>query len=383
MTMQIDQQIEKQIAQAKPLEASAGQALKKVAVVGATGYTGQELVRLLVQHELADIHSSVSQSNSGKTFASVYPGFQKFTDLICSETDLENPGKFDELAEQVDVLFLALPHGHAAAKVTSSILKKCKVIDLSADFRLKNESEYEQWYKFQHPNPALLEQAVYGLPELNRQAISQAQLIANPGCYATCSILTLAPLLKAKIIDPNSIIIDAKSGVSGAGRSATLGTHFNECNESIKPYSVGTHRHTPEIEQELSACADKPFFASFTPHLVPMNRGILVTAYASLISNISKEDLDQIYNSSYGDELFIRLCAANGGAYSQPETRWVKGSNFCDIAVTIDPRTNRVIATGALDNLMKGAAGQAIQNMNLLFGWPESTGLKQLPMFPS
>jgi len=388
MTMQIEQQLNQQLKQQlkqqtkllKPLESAAGQAVKKVAVVGATGYTGQELVRLLLQHELTEVHSAVSQSNTGKPFSSVYPGFQKFTDLVCAEADLAD---LEVLAEQVDVLFLALPHGHAAAKVTPSILKKCKVIDLSADFRLKDQTQYEQWYKFAHPNPDLLEQAVYGLPELNRQAISQAQLIANPGCYATCSILTLAPLLKAKLIDPDTIIIDAKSGVSGAGRSATLGTHFNECNESIKPYSVGTHRHTPEIEQELGAWTEKPFFASFTPHLVPMNRGILITAYASLISNISKEDLDQIYNSFYGDELFIRLCADSEGLYNQPETRWVKGSNFCDIGVTIDSRTRRVIAAGALDNLMKGAAGQAIQNMNLLFDWPEATGLKQLPMFPS
>jgi len=382
MTMQIEQPVENLTA----LQSSAGQAAKKVAVIGATGYTGQELVRLLLQHEMTEIHCAASQSNLGKTFTSVYPGFKKFTDLICAEADLENPTSLEQLAEQVDVLFLALPHGHAAAKVTPSVLKKCKVIDLSADFRLKNPAQYEQWYKFQHPQTELLEQAVYGLPELNRQAISQAQLVANPGCYSTCSILTLAPLLKAKIIDPNSIVIDAKSGVSGAGRSATLGNHFNECNESIKAYSVGTHRHTPEIEQELGACADQPFFASFTPHLVPMNRGILITAYASLISNISKEDLDQIYNSFYEDELFIRLCGDStdsNGSYSLPETRWVKGSNFCDIGLTIEPRTRRVIAVGALDNLMKGAAGQAIQNMNILFGWPESMGLKQLPMFPS
>lgn len=366
-----------QIEQMKQSQSSTTNDLKKVAVVGATGYTGQELVRLLLQHEKAELHSAVSQSSGGKKFASVYPGFQKHTDLVCTEADLE------KLAEEVDLLFLALPHGNAAGKVTKNILSKCKVIDLGADFRLKNATDYETWYKFIHPQPELLAEAVYGLPELNRQAISQASLVANPGCYATCSILALAPLLKAGAIDPNTIIIDAKSGVSGAGRTAALGTHFNECNESIKAYGVASHRHTPEIEEQLAACSNASFCTSFTPHLVPMNRGILVTAYASLISNISRQDLYEIYNSFYENELFVRLFSPDAEDYQLPETRFVKGSNFCDIGMTIDQRTNRVIAVGALDNLVKGAAGQAIQNMNLLFGWPESSGLKQAPIFPA
>ncbi len=370
-----------QFEQLKSLESSSTKeaeiAVKRVAVVGATGYTGQELVRLLLQHDRAQIHTAVSQSSDGKKLASVYPGLQKHTDLVCSSGDLE------ELAEQVDLLFLALPHGNAAGKVTKSILAKCKVIDLGADFRLKSAADYETWYKFKHPQPELLAQAVYGLPELNRAAISQASLVANPGCYATCSILTLAPLLQAGIIDPKSIIIDAKSGVSGAGRAATLGTHFNECNESIKAYGVACHRHTPEIEEQLAAFSKTAFCTSFTPHLVPMNRGILVTAYASLISNINKQELYNIYSEFYENELFIRLFSPDDAEYTMPETRFVKGANFCDIGMTIDPRTNRVIVVGALDNLVKGAAGQAIQNMNLLFGWPESSGLKQSAIFPA
>jgi len=349
----------------------------KVAVVGATGYTGQELVRLLLQHDNVKIEKAVSQSSQGKSFASIYPGFQNFTDLVCEEADL------DHLADQVDLLFLALPHGHAAAKVNPSILRRCKVIDLSADFRLKNQADYETWYKFAHPSPELLQQAVYGLPELNRQKIRQASLIANPGCYATCAILSLAPLLVAGIIAAESIIIDAKSGVSGAGRSPALGSHFNECNESLKAYNVGSHRHTPEIEEQLAACGKGSFCTSFTPHLVPMNRGILITAYASLVSDISEEQLFEIYKSFYDNELFIRLFSPTNDLYRLPETRWVKGSNFCDIGMKIDPRTNRVIIIGALDNLVKGAAGQAIQNMNLLFGFPESSGLKQSPIFPA
>jgi N-acetyl-gamma-glutamyl-phosphate reductase len=351
--------------------------LKKVAVVGATGYTGQELIRLLLQHETVEIQTAVSHSNEGKSFASVYPGFQKVTDLVCAEANLE------QLADQVDLIFLALPHGHAASRVTVDVLQKCKVIDLGGDFRLKDANDYEVWYQFKHPNADLLQEAVYGLPELNRAQIAKARLIANPGCYATCSILTLAPLLMAKVIDPASIIIDAKSGVSGAGRSLELGTHFNECNESIKAYKVASHRHTPEIEQQLAACSKSSFCTSFTPHLVPMNRGILVTAYASLTSKLSAEQIFQIYTSYYGKEPFIRLFSPGDALYKFPETRWVKGSNFCDIGMAIDERTNRVIALGALDNLVKGAAGQAIQNMNLLFGWPESSGLKQSPIFPA
>jgi N-acetyl-gamma-glutamyl-phosphate reductase len=353
------------------------QAKTKVGIVGATGYTGQELVRLLLQHPSVDVKSATTQSYKGKKYADVYPGFAKLTDIVCAEENI------DALADQVDVMFLALPHGNAAEKISPAILKKCVVIDLGGDFRLKDQTQYPNWYQFEHPQPELLASAVYGLPELNREAIVGAQLVANPGCYATCSILTLAPLVKSGLVNPDSIIIDALSGVSGAGRSPAIGSHFNECNESVKAYKVASHRHTPEIEQALGNLNQSQFTLSFTPHLVPMNRGILVTAYASLINGVSQKDVSAAYEDMYGSEPFIRLCDPESKEFSTPETRWVKGSNFCDIAVTLDQRTNRVIAIGAIDNLVKGAAGQAIQNMNLVCGWEETTGLMQPAIFPA
>jgi len=351
--------------------------MKKVAVVGATGYTGQELIRLILQHDKVSLHTAVSQSSGGKKLAEVYPSFAKFTDLTLSAEHIE------DVAAKVDLIFMALPHGIAAKSVTKKILDKCAVIDLGADFRLQNTKEYEQWYEYKHPNKAIVKEAVYGLPELNREKIKDARLVANPGCYATCSILTLTPLLQAQVIDLESIIVDGKSGVSGAGRSLALGTHFDECNESIKAYKVGCHRHTPEIEQELSVQAGEAVLISFTPHLVPMHRGILITSYSILNRDMSEDEIFDIYKSAYRNEPFIRLFDTPGSDYRFPETRWVKGSNFCDIGLTIDARTDRVIAVGAIDNLIKGAAGQAIQNMNIMFGWDETTGLNQVPTFPS
>lgn len=367
--------------------------MKKVAIVGATGYTGQELVRLLLQHDGVEIQALTSQSYSGKKFSSVYPNAVKFTELLCSEGDIE------KLSTQVDLLFIALPHGHAAKAVTAKVLENCRVIDLGADFRLKNSEDYKTWYQLEHANPSLLTDAVYGLTELNRSEIASGRLIANPGCYATCSILTLAPLLESKLIDESSIIVDAKSGVTGAGRSLSLGVHFDEVNESIKAYKVASHRHTPEIEQALQSAASLPISITFTPHLIPMNRGILVTAYAALKSGVSTHNIKSAYATKYGNEYFIRLynnskrsdttVSESKGAgssvdeYGLPETRWVKGSNFCDIGVTVDERNRRVIAIGAIDNLVKGAAGQAIQNMNVMFGFDEQLGLKQMPIFPA
>jgi N-acetyl-gamma-glutamyl-phosphate reductase len=349
--------------------------MKKVAVIGATGYTGQELLRLLLQHGRVEVHSATSKSYTGQQFTFVYPGLSGFTDLTCEVDDV------DKLAAEVDVIFLALPHGQAAFKISQQVLEKCKVIDLGADFRLKNAKDYDLWYELTHPQPELLKTAVYGLPELFREEIKGASLVATPGCYAACSILTVAPLLKNKLIDIDSIVIDAKSGVSGAGRSLALDTHFNECNESLKAYKVGCHRHVPEIEQVLLACSGEKVVLSFTPHLVPMNRGILVTAYARLRDGVDLPAVEKAYKEAFKNEPFVRLCKSQSD-FAFPETRWVKGSNFCDIGFTIDYRTNRVIAIGALDNLVKGAAGQAIQNMNLLFGFEETTGLKQIPLFP-
>lgn len=351
--------------------------MKNVAVVGATGYTGQELIRLLLQHDKVQLHTAVSASSGGKKLTDVYPNLATFTDLTLSSEDLET------VAEKVDVIFMALPHGLAAKAVTKSVLEKCRVIDLGADFRLRDTEQYQQWYEYKHPNAEVVKSAVYGLPELHREQIKDARLIANPGCYATCAILTLAPLLQAGVIDLESIIVDGKSGTSGAGRSLSLGTHFDEVNESIKAYKVACHRHTPEIEQELSAQAGEGVLISFTPHLVPMHRGILITSYAILHKEMSESELQKIFHDAYDSEPFIRLFDSSRGEYRFPETRWVKGSNFCDIGVTVDARTDRVVVVGALDNLIKGAAGQAIQNMNLMFGWDENTGLRQIPTFPS
>ena len=350
--------------------------MKKVAIVGATGYTGQELVRLLLQHDQVEITALTSRSYKDKKFSSVYPNATRFSDLLCSEAEME------KLSTEVDVMFVALPQGHAAKSVTEKVLANCRVIDLGADFRLKNPDDYKVWYQLEHANPSMLPGAVYGLPELNREKIPQAKLVANPGCYATCSILTLAPVLGDNLIEESSIVIDAKSGVTGAGRSLSLGVHFDEVNESIKAYKVASHRHTPEIEQALNSISANPLKLTFTPHLVPMNRGILVTAYASLKAGVTEEQIHASYEARYKDEYFVRLCDA-GSEYDFPETRWVKGSNFCDIGVTVDARNNRLIAIGAIDNLVKGAAGQAIQNMNLLFGLSEQIGLKQMPIFPA
>lgn len=353
--------------------------MKKVAIVGATGYTGQELVRLLLQHDKVQIVAGTSQSYKGQKFSSVYPSALKFADFVCSDDDLGN------LSKQVDVIFVALPHGQAAAKVTEAMLERCRIIDLGADFRLRDPAAYKHWYGLDHATPSLLQHAVYGLPELNRKQIVNARLIANPGCYATCSILTLAPLLKNGVIGPASIVVDAKSGVSGAGRALDLGIHFDECNESIKAYKVASHRHTPEIEQVLTETANhgNELKLTFTPHLVPMNRGILVTAYGSLRSSHSQADLIACYEEFFAGEHFVRIFSPANTSYPYPETRWVKGSNFFDVGVTVDNRTDRVVASGALDNLVKGAAGQAIQNMNIVLGFDEQTGLNQMPIFPA
>lgn len=344
-----------------------------IGIIGATGYAGAELVRILQGHPAAKIRWYGSKSYIEKEYASVYRNFFRVVEDICRGDDL------NELAEQVDVIFTATPQGFLASVISEEILRKVKIVDLSADFRLKDVAVYEKWYGIEHEAPQFIGEAVYGLCEINRADIGKARLIANPGCYTTCSILTAYPLVKEGLIDADSLIIDAKSGTSGAGRGAKLPNLFCEVNENIKAYGVTNHRHTPEIEEQLGYAAGKEIVLNFTPHLVPMNRGILVTAYANLKpEGLDAEKVRAAYEKYYGKETFIRLLPPG----ECPETKWVEGSNFVDIGFVIDERTNRIIMMGALDNLVKGAAGQAVQNMNLLFGLPENAGLMMMPMFP-
>ncbi len=344
----------------------------KVGIIGATGYAGNELVRILLGHKDAEIVWYGSRSYVDKNYADVYQNMFKLVDAKCMDDNME------ELAKEADVIFTATPQGYCASILTEDILKKTKIIDLSADYRLKDVNIYEEWYKIEHKSPELIDKAVYGLCELNRDKIKNTRLLANPGCYTTCSILTCYPLVKEGIIDPNTIIIDVKSGTSGAGRGAKVANLYCEVNESIKAYGVLTHRHTPEIEEQLGYACGQDVKIIFTPHLVPMNRGILVTAYANLAKNVTYEEVRAAYEKYYKDEYFIRLLDKD----VCPETRWVEGSNFVDINFKIDTRTNRVVMMGALDNITKGAAGQAVQNMNLMFGLDEKEGLKMAPVFP-
>lgn len=334
----------------------------KAAVLGSTGYAGAELVRILSGHPDAEIVYLASHSYAGKKFSDIYPGMRSVCDMTLSDDDI------CKAAENADVLFMALPAGIASEAVTPELLEKCVVIDLGADFRLHDAKIYEAWYRKEHKHPELLSEAVYGLPEIHRERIKGKKLIANPGCYTTCTILTLYPLIKAGLIDTSSIVIDAKSGTSGAGRGEKLGSMFCEVNESIKAYGVANHRHTPEIEQELSLAAGEDIVLQFTPHLVPMNRGILSCCYAKLRKGVSEADVRNAYGM-YSDEPFIRV------SDDLPETKYVKGTNMVDISFRIDGRTGNIIAIGAIDNLVKGAAGQAVQNMNIAFGLDETEGL--------
>ena len=344
----------------------------KVGIIGATGYAGAELVRLLLQREDVEIVWYGSRSYVGEDFSSIYRNVAHLVQEPCSDDDM------NALSEIADVIFTATPQGFCASQITEEILSRTKIIDLSADFRIKDVETYETWYKIKHSAPQFIEEAVYGLPEINREKIKAARLIANPGCYPTCSFLTVYPLVKEGLIDTDTIIIDAKSGTSGAGRSAKVPSLYCEVNESIKPYGVASHRHTPEIEEQLGYAAGHPVTISFTPHLIPMNRGILATAYASLTKQVTAEEIKAVYEKYYQNEYFIRVLE-NG---TVPQTRWVEGSNFVDVAFQLDARTNRIVMMGAIDNMVKGAAGQAMQNMNLMFGLAENTGLKQIAVFP-
>lgn len=344
----------------------------KAGIIGATGYAGGELVRLLEGHKDVEIVWYGSRSYIDQKYADVYRNLFKIVDAKCLDDNMS------ELADEADVIFTATPQGFCASVVTDEILEKTKIVDLSADFRIKDVKTYEKWYGIQHKSPQFIDEAVYGLCEINREDVKNARLVANPGCYTTCSILTAYPLAKEGLIDMDTLIVDAKSGTSGAGRGAKVQNLFCEVNENMKAYGVTTHRHTPEIEEQLGYAAGKPVMINFTSHLVPMNRGILATEYASLTEDVTAEEVKKIYQKYYGEEYFIRLLEPG----VCPETKWVEGSNYVDIGFQIDARTKRIVMMGAIDNLVKGAAGQAVQNMNLMFGLPEQEGLKLVPMFP-
>lgn len=349
----------------------------KVGIIGATGYAGNELVRLLMGHKDVEIKWYGSRSYIDKKYAEVYQNMFEIVEDNCLDDNME------ELASKVDVIFTATPQGFLAGVLTEEILSRVKIIDLSADFRIKDVKTYEKWYKIEHRSPQFIEEAVYGLCELNRDKIKGARLIANPGCYTTCSILTAYPLVKEGLINPDTLIIDAKSGTSGAGRGAKLPNLFCEVNENMKAYGVTNHRHTPEIEEQIGYAAGKEIMVNFTPHLVPMNRGILATEYATLNKKAdgtlpTYEEVKAVYDKYYKNEKFVRVLEKD----ICPETKWVEGSNYVDVNFKIDERTGRIVMMGALDNLVKGAAGQAVQNMNLLFGFDEAEGLNLVPMFP-
>lgn len=332
----------------------------KVGILGASGYVGNELVKILSKHPKIKLTYIGSKNNVGQSYNALYP-----------HSNLSLQFASEDLSKiQLDVLFMATPHEFSASFINDALLKRMKIIDLSADFRLKNLRNYELYYHFSHPNEKLVKEAVYGLSELYCEEIKKARLVANAGCYTTCSILSLYPVVKEKVIDLSSIIIDAKSGVSGAGRGAKIENLFCEVNENFKAYAIASHRHTPEIEEQLSLAANEELKIQFTPHLVPMQRGILASIYANLACDLDEVELRKIYEKYYKDKLFIRLLPEK----TYPQTHFVSHSNFMDLNFCIDKRTKRLIIIGALDNLVKGAAGQAVQNMNLMFDFEENLG---------
>lgn len=349
----------------------------KAGIIGATGYAGGELVRILANHRDVKVVWYGSHSYIDQRYSDVYRNMFRVVEDVCRDDNLA------ELAKEADVIFTATPQGFLAGLLTEDLLSKTKIVDLSADYRIKDVEVYEKWYGIQHKSPQFISEAVYGLCEVNRDKITKTRLVANPGCYTTCSILTAYPLVREGLIDVDTLIIDAKSGTSGAGRGAKTANLFCEVNENIKAYGVASHRHTPEIEEQLGYAGNCQVTVNFTPHLVPMNRGILVTEYTSLRKKAdgslpSYEEIRAVYDKYYGNEKFIRVLEKG----VCPETKWVEGSNYVDIGFVTDQRTGRIILMGALDNLVKGAAGQAVQNMNLLFGLQENTGLMMMPCFP-
>lgn len=344
----------------------------KVAIIGATGYSGAELIRLLRSHREVEITSVLSSSHGGMPLPASFPHLTQIVDQPLDQVDV------NLIAEKADIVFTATPSGVSAELVPKLVDAGLTVIDLSGDFRLKDASLYEQWYG-KHPAPSkYIDQAVYGLSECFAPQIREARFVSNPGCYPTATILGLAPAVKHAWVDTESLIIDAKSGVSGAGRGTGLGTHYSEINENLKVYKVNQHQHTPEIEQALGWIADKPMVITFTTHLVPMTRGIMATIYAKLAKSMSTADLVEQYRIFYERHPFVRIRPV--GQF--PTTKEVYGSNYCDIGLTVDERTGRVTIVSVIDNVVKGAAGQAIQNLNLMQGWPETEGLEFVPVYP-
>lgn len=342
-----------------------------VGVIGSTGHAGQQLVWLLSRHEKVNISFLASHSYSDDLYSSVYKNYREFIQDKCI-----NIHEIYNNLSSLDIVFIALPHGKSMDIAKKLLSKGVKIVDLGADFRLNSVEKYKDWYELCHKSNDLLKHSIYGLPELHKETIRNAKIIANPGCYPTASILALAPLIQNNLIDISTIVIDAKSGVSGAGRSLSLGTAFCECNESVKAYKVGEHRHTPEIEQELSILAAKNINILFTPHLIPMNRGILATCYSRAAKKLSSKDLYEVYKDYYSKDYFVRVFD------DIPETKWVKGSNFCDIGIRFDKRTGSIIVLSAIDNLIKGSAGQAVQNMNIMCEFDEWEGLNFPSMIP-
>ena len=344
--------------------------MMRVGIIGASGYTGAELARILSRHPEVELTVATSRQYEGQKLSAVYPSLRGICDLVCTAPAL------DEVAGAADFFFTAVPHQTAMEIVPALLDGGARVVDLSADFRIHDPAVYEAWYQ-PHSARDLLDEAVYGLPEIRRQRIAAARLVANPGCYPTSIILALAPLLRAGVIRTDTIIADSKSGTSGAGRGAQVGTLFCEVHDGFKAYKVGAHRHTPEIEQELGEQAGSKLTISFTPHLVPMSRGILSTVYAALTREIDESEVASLYEEAYADEEFVRLCYPGF-----PATQYVRGGNYCDIGFKVDARTGRIVVVSAIDNIVKGASGQAVQNMNIMCGFAEHLGLRGVPLFP-
>ncbi|MFO7760349.1 MAG: N-acetyl-gamma-glutamyl-phosphate reductase [Thermodesulfobacteriota bacterium] len=344
----------------------------RTGIIGVSGYAGGELARIVHQHDGIELTVATSRQYSGRKLSEIYPNLKGTTDLVCENLSPK------EVAERADFLFTAVP-SHTAMEIIPPLLEAGKkVVDLSADFRFDSATVYEKWYGRSHSAEEYLKEAVYGLPEINRSSIASARLVANPGCYSTSIILGLVPLLKLDLINLRSIVADSKSGASGAGRGAKTAHLFCEVTDGVRAYAIGRHRHTPEIEQELAKLAGRDMTISFSPHLLPLSRGINSTIYAEMKDKMSQEDIAKIYNKNYADEFFIRLCES--GIF--PATQNVRGSNFCDIGFQTDPRTGRIVVLSVIDNLVKGASGQAVQNMNLMCGFREETGLDIVPLFP-